>query len=359
MKDLIISLLVLLILASCKESEIIDIDRIGQNEPYVFEYGNFPSPDIHEDNKLSVQGVKLGRMLFYEKMLSRDNSISCGSCHQQEHAFSDVNRFSLGVDGLPGGRQAMAIFNMAWNTNHYFWDGRADLLRHQSLMPIQDALEMDETLPNVISKLNNSSIYPEQFERAFGTKEISSERISLAMEQFMNSIISKNSKYDKYLAGNASFTEQEERGRFLFFQEFNPSFPDQSGADCQHCHGGANFENDRYMNNGLDTDAEMTDIGRQAVTGIAADKGKFKVTSLRNIALSPPYMHDGRFSTLEEVIDHYDLVKQSSTLDGSFQQQLPYNGLILSNDDKAALVAFLKTLTDHELINNPNYSDPF
>jgi cytochrome c peroxidase len=359
MKNLIMPIFMMLLFASCKKAEIQDIDRLGNNEPYLIEFGNFPPPGIHQDNELTVQGVKLGRMLFYEKMLSRDNSISCGSCHEQEHAFSDINRFSLGVDGLPGGRQAMAIFNMAWNNNHFFWDGRADLLRHQAIMPIEDALEMDETLPNVISKLSGSDIYPEQFERAFGTKEITTERISLAMEQFMNSIVSKNSKYDQYLAGNASFTEQEERGRFLYFTEFNPAFPNESGADCQHCHGGANFENDRYMNNGLDTDAEMTDIGRQAVTGLAADKGKFKVTSLRNIELTPPYMHDGRFATLEEVIDHYNLVKESSTLDGSFMQQLPYNGLNLSDDDKAALVAFLKTLTDYELINNPNYSDPF
>jgi cytochrome c peroxidase len=349
----------MLIIVSCKKTEIPDTDTIIKNEYYTMEYGTFPAPVIREDNKLTVEGVKLGRMLFYEKMLSKDNSISCGSCHEQEHAFSDINRFSLGVNGLPGARQAMAIFNMAWNSNQFFWDGRADLLRHQSIMPIEDELEMDETLPNVISKLNNSALYPEQFRRAFGTKEITSERISFALEQFMNSIVSINSKYDQYLAGNVSLTEQEERGRFLYFTEFNPAFPNESGADCQHCHGGANFENDRYMNNGLDTDAEMTDFGRQTVTGIAADKGKFKVTSLRNIELTPPYMHDGRFSTLEEVVDHYNSVKESSTLDGSFLQQLPYNGLNLSNDDKAALVAFLKTLTDNDLINNPEYSDPF
>ncbi|MEX1189520.1 MAG: cytochrome c peroxidase [Bacteroidia bacterium] len=357
-KSLILSLL-MLNLASCKKYEAEELNLIGQNEPYILNYGNFPPPDIHEDNLLTKEGVKLGKMLFYEKLLSRDNSISCGSCHKQENAFSDINRFSVGVDGLIGGRQAMSVVNMAWNSNEYFWDGRATLLRHQSLMPIEDALEMDETLTNVINKLINSSLYPQQFERAFGSKEITEERISLAMEQFMNSIFSNKSKFDAYLSGNAVLSEEEERGRFLYFTEFNPSFPEASGADCQHCHGGANFENDRYMNNGLDTDAEMTDSGREAVTGNPADRGKFKVTTLRNIELTPPYMHDGRFNTLEEVIDHYDRVKLSATLDGSFQQQLPSNGLNLSSDDKAALVAFLKTLTDYELISNPEYADPF
>src|SRR5690606_5018385 len=137
-----------------------------------------------------------------------------------------------------------------------------------------------------------------------------------------------------------------------------PGFPNQSGADCQHCHGGANFENDLYMNNGLDNDAAFKDMGREIVTGKASDKAKFKVPSLRNVALTAPYMHDARFKTLEEVIDHYNLVHESSTLDPTFYQQLP-QGLQLSASDKAALVAFLKTLTDYTFITNPDFSDPF
>lgn len=345
------------IIYSCKKDYIIVQDH---NDNHVhLNTGVFPPPNIAVDNPLTKEGVQLGRMLFYEKALSRDGSISCASCHNQETAFSDTNRFSIGVNNMPGGRQAMAIFNMAWNTNQFFWDGRANLLRHQSLMPIQDNLEMDETLDNVVTKLQASEMYRSQFNKAFGTDQVDTLLISKALEQFMNSIVSNQSKYDDYLASKTTLTTQEERGRFLFFTEYNPAFPNQSGADCQHCHGGANFENDRYMNNGLDTDAQVTDIGREKVTSNAADKAKFKVTSLRNIELTPPYMHDGRFNTLKEVVNHYNRVKQSNTLDLSFGQQVQNNGLHLSSQDKEALVAFLKTLTDHSLATNPAYTDPF
>ncbi len=328
------------------------------NSPYALEYGNLPVPELPDDNALTTEGVKLGRMLFYEKKLSADNSISCGTCHQQENAFSDINTFSTGVAGLAGHRQSMGVFNMAWNTNGFFWDGRANLLRHQALMPIQDPVEMNESLENVIAKLQATSTYPQLFKNAFGSDGITVDRLALALEQFMLSIVSYHSKYDDYLAGAAALTDAEERGRFLFFTEYNPAFPDATGADCQHCHGGANFENDNYMNNGLDVDADFLDLGRENATQNPAHRARFKVPSLRNIALTAPYMHDGRFNTLEEVVDHYNLVKESSTLDGSFYQQLP-NGLELSAADKAALVAFLHTLTDYELISAPEYSDPF
>lgn len=351
-----------IIIYSCKKDyTVVDIDE--SDEPYILEYGNMPAPQIASDNPLTREGVKLGRMLFYEKMLSSDGSQSCGSCHKQENAFSDIRQFSLGVKGLPGHRQAMAIFNMAWNSNNFFWDGRATLLRDQALMPIEDTLEMNETLPNVVKKLQASTLYPPQFKRAFGTEIITAKLMSLAMEQFMNTIVSHNSRFDQFDAGTGSFTSLEQRGRYLFFTEYNPNFPSASGADCVHCHGsghkGVNYENDRYMNNGLDTDASITDKGRELVTNNPTDRGKFKVPSLRNVELTPPYMHDGRFNTLEEVIEHYNLVKPSSNLDAAFAQQLPNGGLNLSEIDKAALLAFLKTLTDTDLTNNPAYSDPF
>lgn len=347
-----------IIFHSCNKSEPQVITETPPDAPYVLNFGNLPVPIIASDNQLTREGVKLGRMLFYDKILSSNNMISCSSCHLQKHAFSDTARFSIGVGGLKGKRNAMSVFNMAWNTNHFFWDGRANLLRHQSLMPIQDPLEMKETLDNVVKKLQSFFYYRIQFKRAFGTEVINETFISLALEQFMNSIVSTNSKYDDYLAGKVTLSEVEERGRFLFFTEYNPAFPSNSGADCQHCHGGNNFENDKYMNNGIDNEMGITDLGRQLVTNAASDKGKFKVPSLRNIALTAPYMHDGRFKTLEEVVDHYNLVKSSITLDGSFEQQLP-NGLELSDYDKQALVEFLKTLTDPVLISNPEYSDPF
>lgn len=341
---------------SCKKEQTNNTEE--SDTPYILDYGVFPPPSIAIDNPLTKEGVQLGRMLFYEKMLSGNNKQSCASCHIQEFAFNDTAQFSFGIEGLRGKRNAMSVFNMAWNSNGFFWDGRANLLRHQSLKPIQDPLEMKETLTNVVIKLQRSNIYPNQFKKAFGTSQIDTILISKALEQFMNSILSNNSKYDDYLAGKITLTPQEERGRFLFFTEYNPAFPTNSGADCQHCHSGVNFENDKYMNNGIDNDASVTDIGREKVTNDVNDKAKFKVPSLRNVELTAPYMHDGRFKTLDDVIDHYNLVKTSATLDASFIQQLP-NGLKLSNTDKQALIAFLKTLTDQKLISNPAYKSPF
>ncbi|MGB1032395.1 MAG: cytochrome-c peroxidase, partial [Flavobacteriales bacterium] len=252
--------LLLLMLAAafitCKpdKEEIIETDEVSYDgTAFELIYPNhFPAPSLPADNPLTVQGVKLGKMIFHETMLSGDNTQSCADCHLQQFAFTDSARFSIGIAGLPGGRQAMSVFNMAWNEQGFFWDGRAPQLRDQSLMPIQDPLEMNETLENVVTKLGDSQTYRDQFVRAFGSETITSERISLAMEQFMFSIVSSNSKYDEFLEGTAELTESEERGRALFFAEYNPFFPEDSGADCAHCHSGANFENDQFMNNGLD-----------------------------------------------------------------------------------------------------------
>ena len=343
---------------SCNDDEPKDIVTIDET-PYTLEFGALPAPVLPADNALTIQGVKLGRMLFYEKMLSRDGSQACAGCHRQQDGFSDTARFSIGVELMPGKRQAMPVFNMAWHTNEFFWDGRAHLLRDQSLKPIQDPLEMNETLPNVVSKLSNSKVYRDQFTRTFGSDEITPERISLAMEQFMLSIVSSNSKYDKYLAGEVQLTESEERGRILFAAEYNPFFPDISGADCAHCHGGANFENDKYMNNGIDAEADIIDIGRQKVTENPADRAKFKVPSLRNVAVTAPYMHDGRFKTLEEVIDHYNAdIRQSATIDPALLNT-KQTGLLLTPQDKQDLINFLKTLTDDTFLNNEEYKSPF
>lgn len=329
--------------------------------PYSIEYVNntLPVPTFPSDNPLTKAKVQLGRMLFYETELSLDGSVSCASCHLQENAFADPRQFSLGVGGAEGGRQAMAIFNMAWHENEFFWDGRAHLLRDQALLPIQDPLEMNETLDAVVAKLMKSQIYKNQFRRAFGEFEINPTKISLALEAFMMSIISEDSKYDRYLAGTATLTDSEERGRQLFYTEYNEFFPDISGADCAHCHAGNNFENDLYMNNGLDTDAEFTDFGREDATNNPADRAKFKVTSLRNVAVTAPYMHDGRFQTLEEVVDHYnEHVQASSTVDPALLGTTS-TGLMLDDQEKEDLINFLKTLTDETLLTDPAYSNPF
>ena len=359
LNSVFIALIGLVFLISCGKDDTPQDVIVMDDTPFILEHGALPAPSLPLDNPLTIQGVKLGRMLFYEKLLSRDGSQACADCHRQQDGFSDTSRFSIGVELMPGKRQAMPVFNMAWHTNEFFWDGRAHLLRDQALKPIQDPLEMNETLPNVIAKLSNSQQYKDQFIRTFGNSEITPEKMALAMEQFMLSIVSNDSKFDRFLAGEIQLTESEERGRLLFSTEYNPFFPEISGADCQHCHGGANFENDKYMNNGIDAEADIVDIGRQKVTENPADRAKFKVPSLRNIAVTAPYMHDGRFKTLEEVVDHYNAdIRESSTVDPALLNT-KQTGLLLSQQDKQDLVNFLKTLTDNTFLNNEEYKSPF
>ena len=352
-------MLALFLMVACGEDEV-PMEVIMKDEsPYMFEHGDLPAPDLPADNSLTIQGVELGRMLFYEPMLSKDGSQACATCHRQPDGFSDSLQFSLGVEGLPGMRQAMPVFNMAWHTNEFFWDGRAHLLRDQAILPIQDPLEMNETLDNVLAKLESSDSYKDQFTRAFGEGGITVDRMALALEQFMLSIVSHDSKYDKYLAGEVELTASEARGLELFETEYNPFFPEFSGADCAHCHGGIQFMNNEYMNNGLDEAADQVDIGREAVTGDPMDRAKFKVPSLRNIAKTAPYMHDGRFQTLEEVIDHYNEgIKSSPTADPTVLNTMD-SGLFLTEQDKQDLINFLKTLTDEIYLNNEKYRSPF
>lgn len=349
-------ILAFLFLVGCKPDPI--EPAVFDPTPYVLDIGDFPDPQLPADNPLTLAGVELGRMLFYEKDLSRDRSQACADCHIQQDGFSDVRRFSVGVEGLDGKRQAMPVMNLAWHYNGMFWDGRAPLVRDQALKPIQDPLEMNETLPGAIAKLEANQRYRDQFIRAFGDDAITSERMGLAMEQFMFSIVSKDSKYDKWLNGEVSLTPEEENGRKLFFAEFDPNGVGR-GAECFHCHAGHNFTNDEFMNNGLDTDAEFTDTGREMVTMSAFDRAKFKVPSLRNIAKTPPYMHDGRFATLEEVLDHYNTgAKNSSTVEFLMQYNIQPGGLGLTAQEKSDLIAFLHTLTDNTFLTNPAYKAP-
>ncbi|MBK8298691.1 MAG: c-type cytochrome [Saprospiraceae bacterium] len=292
-----------------------------------------------------------------KKKLSKDLTQACADCHAQKDAFTDIRPFSIGVEKMEGGRNAMPIFNLAFHNNGFFWDGRAPLLRDQALKPIQDPLEMNETLPNMVSKLQSDKKYADQFIRAFGNDTVSSLKVSLALEQFMMTIVSHDSKYDQYLKGEVGFTPEELRGKDLFFAETDP-LNNLKGAECFHCHGGYNFTNNDYMNNGLDEEGNFIDLGRFNVTKKDLDKATFKVPSLRNIALTPPYMHDSRFKTLEEVIDHYNSnVKKSSTTTEFLQNN--FSGLNLTAQDKKDLIAFLKTLNDPTYINNPEYANPF
>lgn len=304
----------------------------------------FPQVSLPRDNPLTEEGVALGRRLFHDTRLSVNESQSCASCHEQARAFSDARRFSTGAEQQQGKRNAMPLFNLAWH-DAFFWDGRAPTLREQVLMPITDPAEMNETLPNVVAKLAADDDVAGEFKAAFGTPDITEERIAKALEQFLLTLVSQESRFDRAVRKLTTLTESEKRGLQLFVTEFDPK-RGLRGADCFHCHGGTLFASQSFANNGLELAAD--DTGRMAVTGKEDDRGKFKVPSLRNIALTAPYMHDGRFATLEEVVEHYSGgVRRTSTLDPNLAKH-PDTGIQLTAEEKADLVAFLKTLTDEE-----------
>ena len=319
----------------------------------------FPQVTLPTDNPLTVEGVALGKRLFFDPILSVNNSQSCSSCHDQSSAFSDPRRVSPGAHGQPGKRNAMPLFNLAWASEGLFWDGRARSLREQVLMPITDPTEMGESIGNVLSKLRADATYPADFQKAF-VDGITSVTLAKSLEQYLLTLVSQDSGFDRAVRKRGELTEQEKQGLSLFVTEHDPA-RGLRGADCFHCHGGTLFTDNRFHNNGLAL--ESGDIGQMAITGNTADRGKFKTPSLRNIALTAPYMHDGRFATLEEVIDHYNSeVKRTETLDPNLGKH-PAAGLGLSEPEKKALVAFLKTLTDYEFtvsgdevgkINPPN-----
>ena len=310
--------------------------------PYRFTMsGTFPIPELPRDNPIIEERVALGKALFNETALSRDNTLSCASCHVANFAFTDARRFSLGVRGQKGTRNSMPLFNLAWKTS-FFWDGRAPTLRAQALMPIEDHTEMDEILDRVIAKLAAMKEYPPMFTAAFGSPEITPEKLGLAIEQFMLTLTSFDSKFDRALLGKVTLSDDERRGFELFMTEFDPR-TGQSGADCFHCHGGPLFSDHQFHNNGLAPDE--SDTGRHRITKLESDRYKFATPSLRNIARTAPYMHDGRFATLEEVVAHYSSgVKRTATLDPNLAKH-PDGGLQLSAGDQRAIVAFLKTLT--------------
>ncbi|NBV20972.1 MAG: cytochrome C peroxidase [Proteobacteria bacterium] len=309
----------------------------------------FPKPALPRDNPLTMEGVALGRRLFNDPLLSRGGKQSCASCHQMQAGTVDAGKaFSVGVDGQPGKRNAMPLYNLAWKSE-FFWDGRAKSLRQQALMPIQDELEMHETLANVVGKLKaagGAESYHEVFAWAFGSSDITAERVGLALEQFLLTLTSHDAKFDRVMRREALFTAEEQRGFELFHTEHDPR-RGLFGADCFHCHGGPLFQNVAFANNGLDH--EPRDLGRYLATGREGDRGKFAVPSLRNVELTAPYMHDGRFATLEEAVFHYVRgVRHSPTLDPNLAKHPP-GGVRLPPEDVRALVAFLRTLTEESL----------
>lgn len=319
---------------------------------------HFPRPLIPADNPLTVAGVELGRRLFFETLLSSDNRMSCASCHQPERAFTDGLATSTGVRGLSGTRSSMSLANLAFNNRGFFWDGRVATLEAQAIIPVEDHRELNENWDRVEEKLRQHPDYPTHFRAAFGIdrrSEITRDLVVRALAQFERSLISADSKFDRVVWKNEGwFTEQEERGRELFFIEFAGNV-DHPG--CSHCHNAPLFGDNVFRNNGLDSVAtldQFTDPGRGPVSGNRFDNGAFRTPSLRNIALTAPYMHDGRFKTLEEVIDHY--ATGGHGVENEDANLRPFH---LSDADKAALIAFLHTLTDDSFLTNPTHQSPF
>jgi len=314
--------------------------------------------NIPADNPTTKQGVYLGRMLFYETRLSLNNKLSCASCHQQDKAFTDGKPFSVGVDDVPTPRNSMSLVNLLW-ARKFFWDGRAEGLEAQAVTPMTSPHEMGQSLDASVKKLNGDKSYHDLFKLVYGDETITGDRIVKAISQFERTLISCNSKYDQYLAGKYQPTPQELKGIDLFMRGPNPE-KGIRGANCGHCHGGPKTYMELFHNNGLDSIPK--DAGIETLTRLASDRGRFKVPTLRNIALTAPYMHDGRFKTLAEVVDHYsDHVMESASLSTVFRgesNEVGGKALKLTSEEKKDIIAFLNMLTDDNFIHDPRFADP-
>lgn len=352
MKNTYLFLFSFFLLMNCtsKEEEIYTPIPYSLEIPTLFA-DKLIAPVIPANNPLTVEGVALGKKLFFDKKLSGDETQSCASCHNPQKAFTDNQQFSDGIDGFSGTRNTMPLFNLAWNFDERFaWDGKEFSLENQALEPVTNPLEMHANWTVIAVKLQQHAEYPTLFLQAFGTSKIDSALVTKAIAQFERTLISGTSKFDQYLKGEATLTPEEENG-------FNV-FMDEAKGDCFHCHGSNNnpiWSDNKFHNNGLD--ATFTDLGFGAVTGDPSDNGKFKSPSIRNLAFTAPYMHDGRFTTLEEVINHYsEGLQPSSTID-PLMKKVDQGGVALSTQDKADLKAFLLSLSDFEFINNPAFQE--
>ncbi|MES2568310.1 MAG: cytochrome c peroxidase [Bacteroidota bacterium] len=304
---------------------------------------NWPKPSYDfTQNPLTFESVQLGRHLFYDPILSKNNKISCASCHSQYTAFTHVDHnLSHGIDDRIGVRNSPALMNLAWHTS-FMWDGAVNHLDVQALAPISHPDEMGESIQQVVTKLGQSEKYKKLFYKAYGDRVITGERTLKTISQFMLTLVSANSKYDSVMRKQKQFTTQEKRGYALFQK------------NCNTCHTEPLFTNLQFENNGLSVDTTLNDFGRMKITKNNSDSLKFKVPTLRNVEFSYPYMHDGRFKTLSQVLKHYtNGVHQSETLAKSLDAPI-----VLSSNDKVDLVAFLLTLTDKKFLFDPRYSFP-
>lgn len=319
--------------------------------PLIFQQKLLP-PVNPSDNPLTEEGIALGRKLFFDPILSADNTQSCASCHNPRNAFTDSRAFSDGIDGVFGTRNSMPLYNMAWNYDgKFFWDGRAQGLEEQALEPVTNPIEMHNTWANAAASLEDHPEYPLLFEQAFGATTIDSTLVTKAISQFTRTLISGNSKFDRYLLGEEELTASEQNG-------FNV-FMDETKGDCFHCHGSDNnplWTDNVFHNNGLDE--VITDRGLGAITGDPREFGLFKSPSLRNLAYTAPYMHDGRFATLEEVIDHYsEGLVYSETID-PLMKNVARGGVQITSEEKADLKAFLLSLSEPGFTTNPAFQNP-
>lgn len=354
-----------LLLGQCRKDEkiVVDVPSTPTGTPYNLEIPDgFPAPFIPIDNPLTEEAILLGRYIFHDKRLSADNTMSCASCHLQFAAFTDGLPKSIGIRGLETKRHAMPIFNLAWQEN-FFWDGRALSLEEQALMPIQDPFELDNSLDTVIARFQNDTLYPQLFTDAFGDSKVTKERIGKAISQFERIIVSANSEFDSVvrIKTKSEFNDLRARRGFDMFKSEN--------GDCFHCHGhletafqlGAFGQDLQFINNGLQSVADQSkDVGREGVTHDVNDRSKFKVPSVRNVAFSPPFMHDGSIPDLDSLINFYATgVHNTPTTDPNISKP---NGLGQKNwtdGEKSDLIQFIKSLTDFKYLQDPAYADPF
>ncbi|MBO0360602.1 cytochrome-c peroxidase [Hymenobacter sp. BT186] len=335
-----------LVVSGCKP----DADVVATEDvPGTVVPGNFPEPVYGaEKNPPTRAAFELGRSLFYDPRLSRTGEVSCGSCHQQFVAFAHAgHQLSHGVNDRLGTRNTPALQNLRWKPN-FFWDGGPSNIETMPLAPITNPLEMDETLDNVLRKLNADASYQRRFKQVFGGNgPINSYQFLRALAQFTAALTSSNSRYDKYARqeSGGTLTTSELRGLTVLRQK------------CGSCHAGELFTDESFRNNGLDRRFPL-DSGRAHITGGLRDVGRFKVPSLRNVALTGPYMHDGRFTTLEAVLDHYDHgMVESATLDPQLRRSGLEPGIALNPQERQDLLAFLHTLTDEQFLRNPQLAE--
>lgn len=307
---------------------------------------NWPKPvsDLSE-KAISEEGFELGRALFYDPNLSRDSTISCATCHLQYTGFAHVDHnVSHGIDGRKGTRNAPALINLAWK-KLFHWDGGVNHIEAQGVNPLTHPAEMDISLGEVIRRLSQSHIYTDKFQKVYGTEEITTARIMNALSQFTRSLISANSKYDQVMRkeSGVSFTEQEQSG-FQLFRQY-----------CVACHQEPLFTSNQFKSNGIPIDPQFNDLGRFAITDQGRDSLQFMIPTLRNVEFTFPYMHDGRFRKLKDVIRHYS---ENISKNNSYLSRELNGPMHLSDKQQKDLLAFLFTLTDKEFLYNPRFSFP-